>query len=203
MFTGKDAREQHWTPYSYVGNTPLMGVDPDGKEDYIYTSQSNYTVENNWGMFEFLHPDRYFAESNGQRYLANSKETVTEHSWNQITDQKWFEPRLSAALAGNPGVIGTLPYVYKESHAGGLIDQKQNLSSNSLYLFEGEAFNWREAGNVVWGAAIAKLGIPLGVAKIGAEGYKLRSAGTFDERYEVRAYEKGYFSICSMCEFTQ
>src|ERR1035437_1176759 len=46
---GKDAREQHWTPYSYVGNTPLMGVDPDGNEDYIYTSQSNYTVENNWG----------------------------------------------------------------------------------------------------------------------------------------------------------
>jgi RHS repeat-associated protein len=29
-FTGRDAGEQFWTPYSYTGNSPLEGIDPTG-----------------------------------------------------------------------------------------------------------------------------------------------------------------------------
>src|ERR1035437_7899561 len=30
MFTGRDPQLQFWTPYSYVGNGPLLGTDPTG-----------------------------------------------------------------------------------------------------------------------------------------------------------------------------
>ena len=32
-FIGRDPKLQFWTPYSYVGNGPLLGIDPDGQKD--------------------------------------------------------------------------------------------------------------------------------------------------------------------------
>jgi hypothetical protein len=47
-FTGRDPKLQFWTPYSYVGNAPLTGFDPDGRQDY-----SSMTGMDFGGMADF------------------------------------------------------------------------------------------------------------------------------------------------------
>jgi len=37
MFTGRDPELQYWTPYSFIGNAPAIGIDPTG-EDVYYAS---------------------------------------------------------------------------------------------------------------------------------------------------------------------
>ncbi|SUJ02348.1 Uncharacterised protein [Sphingobacterium spiritivorum] len=43
-----------------------------------------------------------------------------------------------------------------------------DLSSNTLYVREGTAYNVGDIGNYMWGRGMAELGIDLGVARLGA-----------------------------------
>lgn len=47
----------------------------------------------------------------------------------------------------------------KNRKDGGNLDQKKNLDPNKIYGADGTAMNRNEAGNYVWGAALAKFGI--------------------------------------------
>ncbi|MBK8802090.1 MAG: RHS repeat protein [Fibrobacteres bacterium] len=40
-FIGRDPKLQFWTPYSYGGNGPLVGVDPDGENWYLYPTKGD------------------------------------------------------------------------------------------------------------------------------------------------------------------
>jgi hypothetical protein len=46
-FIGRDPALQFWSPYSYTGNTPLAGVDPDGRA-VIYDNGVSATSFQNW-----------------------------------------------------------------------------------------------------------------------------------------------------------
>jgi RHS repeat-associated protein len=35
-YTGRDPKLQYWTPYNFVGNAPVIGIDPDGMENTVY-----------------------------------------------------------------------------------------------------------------------------------------------------------------------
>ncbi|HOX51480.1 MAG TPA: RHS repeat-associated core domain-containing protein [Fibrobacteria bacterium] len=43
-FIGRDPKLQFWTPYSYVGNAPLVGVDPTG-EDFVLSLDNGTEIE--------------------------------------------------------------------------------------------------------------------------------------------------------------
>ena len=78
--------------FSYASNSPIMRQDHDGAKDYIFTSPGNYYIENDWGLLDFLHGDRFFIEYGGQRYKANSIETGSRmgnsEQWNVYSQNK-------------------------------------------------------------------------------------------------------------------
>lgn len=48
-FTGRDPKEQFWTPYSYVGNGPLVGTDPTGMYwNYSTMSDAELAMHDNF-----------------------------------------------------------------------------------------------------------------------------------------------------------
>lgn len=54
--------------YAYCAGNPILLIDLTGLKDYIYTSNEDYYIENDLGIFDFFHEDRYFAEIDGKRY---------------------------------------------------------------------------------------------------------------------------------------
>ncbi len=160
----------------------------DGLKDYIYTDHKNYTVENDWGLFEWMNTDRYFAESDGKRYRANSKETVTHNPWNKVEDNGWFDDSLAKGLKN---VSRNPMWILNESQNKEQLDQKRHLEKTTLYLQDGIAYNWREAGNYVWGAAMARLGYSDQFQYLGAQLYALTANRRFDETWEIKAFQHG------------
>ncbi len=66
------------------------------------------------------------------------------------------------------------------------------LKQNSLYFANGLLYNYREAGNFVWGAGMNLIGIPYSLAWAGGQYYSIKNTGHEDEDYEVKAYTNGY-----------
>ena len=203
-----------FSPYIAMRANPINRIDPKGDADYIYTSSDKEpTVENNWGWCEFLHSDKYFVEVDGKRYQANSKETITQFKWQNVwtnwgTDkEKGLDAKVNDALSEHGKTdLDPIFYALKESPEGGLMDQKHNLiitdgdidlrdnyAASFLYVYNGTVFNWLEAGNVVWGKSMRKLGIDYTIIYIGAQAFSLKKYGKFDQPNEVKAFKIGYF----------
>lgn len=77
----------------------------------------------------------------------------------------------------------------------GDLDQKRYLRRNTLYIYNGIALNYEEAGNVIFGAAINRLGINLDIANIGGHIYSIGASKRLDAHNEVQAYVIGYFNF--------
>ena len=210
-----------FSPYVSMRANPINRIDPKGDADYIYTdSDSEPKVENDWGLVEFLNEDRYFIEVNGKRYQANSKETVELTDWKYIY-QNWefdkergLNARVDDSLSGYmeievPNLLLSSEeyYVKVSSPEGGLLDQKHNLIVSDrkfpielrddyarayLYIYKGIAYNWREAGNIVWGRALRTFDIPYWKIWAGAQLYTLYRYHQFDQPNEVDAFRAGY-----------
>ena len=147
-FIGMDPAMDGMNWYVYCSNSPISRVDPDGLKDYIYTSPTDYYVENDWGLFEFLNVDRYFVEINGVRYLANSKETVTLYAWDAV-DVDFLNKTLDVLVnKANEKKTG-LKRILTQS-VGGELDFKLQMDESTLYLADGVLYNRNEAGNFVW-----------------------------------------------------
>jgi hypothetical protein len=99
---------------------------------------------------------------------------------------------LSAGLQG--AKMLDFAWAKRESAAGHQLDQKQFLSSSSLYLFNSTVYNYAEAGNVVWGAAMANMGFGYGIILGGAEWYALTTQHKFDQPWEVKAFTTGWLN---------
>ena len=183
-------------PFLFCLNNPVNRTDPTGLKDYIYTSKDSVpTIENDWGALEFLHMDRYFADFEGERYLANSRETLTQLEWNQIeTNPLWFSDQLKKNLDGassNPLWVINNSQVGKQMDAHSRLDKEYG--SSTLFLFNGKIYNAPEAGNVVWGAGMASLGYTYDTILLGAESYALKARREFDQPNEVKALSAGFW----------
>ena len=134
--------------YVYCSSNPVNRVDPSGLKDYIYTSQTEYYVENDWGILEYLNKDRYYVEIDGIRYQANSKETATLYNWSSV-DTDFLNATLDFLVNSANEVSTDIKRVLTQS-IGGDLDFKLQMEDEKLYLANGILYNKNEAGNFVW-----------------------------------------------------
>ena len=132
----------------YCENNPVNRIDPSGLKDYVYTSKTDYYVENDWGFWEFLNTDRYYAEIGGSRYQANSKETVTLYDWNSF-DTYFLNGTLDSLVSTANTKSINAKRILSQS-VGGDLDFKLQMDEEKLYLANGILYNRNEAGNFVW-----------------------------------------------------
>ena len=141
----------------YCSGNPTARKDPTGLKDYIYTSQTDYYIENDWGIWEFLNTDRYFAEIDGIRYRANSLETVTLYDWSMF-DIDFLNSTLDSLINKANEIETDILRIFKES-VGGELDFKLQMSEDKLYLANGILYNRNEAGNFVWAYFLESKGV--------------------------------------------
>ena len=144
----EDPAKQGLNWYVYCSNNPVNRIDPSGLKDYVYTSQTDYYVENDWGFWEFLNTDRYYAEIGGSRYQANSKETVTLYDWNSF-DTDFLNGTLDSLVSTANTKTTNAKRILSQS-VGGDLDFKLQMDKEKLYLANGILYNRNEAGNFVW-----------------------------------------------------
>ena len=177
-------------------NSPLVYVDVLG-----------LSCEGNGQSINYIEIDgRYYVQSSQgnveidamKYYETNSSETVIlyadEMKRIDLNFQNYeYNKRVDAAMPDQIlDIIEKAKYVANESKTYGNIDQKQQLSDDTLYLFEKKLYNKNEAGNIIWGATLQRLNIPKILTSAGAHGYTLWVSGKFDETWDVAAWTTGW-----------
>ena len=170
-FTQEDPSCDGLNWYVYCSGNPTARKDPTGLKDYIYTSQTDYYIENDWGIWEFLNTDRYFAEIDGVRYRANSLETVTLYDWSMF-DIDFLNGTLDDLINKANEIEADVLRIFKKS-VGGELDFKLQMSEDKLYLANGILYNRNEAGNFVWAYFLESKGVSGYISGMLAQGGSL------------------------------
>ncbi len=196
MWISPDPARQFSSPYAYSPD-PINGTDPDGNYDIISNEDGDVSIERS----PIIKLEHVYAESHdGTRYPANDIQTINQFKWNNIVSD-WvpsldFYRQVYAGLVDRPrGVVGLdqrINYVLDNSHEKGKMDRKHYLNRHSLYLHNGIVYNYAEGGNLIWGASVNIMKIPLSIATGGAQAFSLKKYGHFDQPNEVRAFQNGY-----------
>ena len=182
--------------FAYCRNRPVNSLDINGSRDYIYTPDGNYTIENDWGFFEFLHVDSYYVEVDGKRYPANSSETASLHPWNSVDED--FMSTTFKTLVNKANEKLCTPYRILTESVKGELDFKLQLPENQLFYVDGVVYNRNECGNFIWAYYLETKGYTSLTSSVLAQGGSLlpgiaRMDGTarFDEPWDVRARHHG------------
>ena len=204
------------TPYCYSSCDPIVRVDIDGLDDkyFLNGAKEPLIVPNPFPGA----PDRNFIEHsqgniigpnlsglNGKNFYETSSDETMEiylkssgeyHSSDIITDfeSKEFIERFNDAIPQEGDTRSNIDYAYSESPASKRLDQKQYLSKgeSGLYIFNSKANSFQEAGNIIWGAAMYHLNLPLWFAKAGAQFYSFKTYGKQDQPNEQKSIDVGY-----------
>jgi RHS repeat-associated protein len=99
-FTGRDIAEQFWTPYSYVGNGPLTGIDPTG------TLQMLNEGSNGDLSFESYDPDTY-----GQGLIFNGHGADAGQYLSNVDMANPFSVFSGSQGSGSPMVTGNMSLI--------------------------------------------------------------------------------------------
>ena len=217
-----------WTPYHFCKNNSISKIDPDGRDDIYYNSkgEKTKTVDRSW-LFELFAGDRSFIKSEGGKNFRLTNQALDvvksgkfkgfESNWENSSSKTGFKTLLKNATS-HKGDENVFSYIFKESGDQGHLDQKKNLDPYKIYGAGNVAMNRNEAGNYVWGAALAKFGISTDNAVTLAHGgtlyletiarpsnqgrgwglsdlgYRLSKA-RFDEPDEIKAIEAGSVKV--------
>ncbi len=172
--------------------TPLSTVSKVGNSifsknitNHIYTSKYNSYTEKINGKNGFFNEDCYYAEKDGKRYLANSKETVDLTEWDSI-DTKFLDETFVSVINEANKKPTTLKRIFTES-VGGDLDFKLQLDGKKLYLINGVLYNKNEAGNFIWAYFLESKNFSGLWSGTLAQGGSLWSRKRFDEEWDRRA----------------
>ena len=204
-----------YSPYVYSSNNPIVRIDVNGLDDYYYTDGNTYEVvktDPNDPDKESGSKDRYFVQNkegnyihNGKNFFrANSNATVTLYpNWNKV-DNTGAKIRLAFDYAIPKDEfmkkvyrlfeLARINYAKDESTDGGKMDPKEHIlrDETTLYIFDNIAYNKNEAGNIVWGAAMAYLGFDEEETLKWAQVSTLYRMGRPDEEEEQVAISRGW-----------
>lgn len=215
-----------------------IGFNKSGDIVHAYLSKKNRygkygildlqtkVVERSW-LFELFAGNRNFiSDDKGKIFkltnqaldvIKSGKFKGFESNWETSNSKTGFNSLLNNAT-NSKGKENAFTYVFRESKDRGYLDKKQNLDPCKIYGASGYAMNKNEAGNYVWGAALAKFGFSTLDAIILANGgtlyletisrpnregrgwgikdieYRL-SRARFDEPDELKAIEAGSIKI--------
>jgi hypothetical protein len=205
--------------YSYCSNNPLIRIDLFGLDDIYYKSGS--TVHNP-EVVKTDEPDRYFIEHDegnvdvnakavsgntisGQFFEVNSFQTISkyfeEKGENSTYDPKdvdvnWekegYPERFNEAIPGFFDPTPSAIYAGIQSLPGKNMDQKKNLQGDKIYIFGKIGYNFQEAGNIVWGAAMNYLHFGLSPSLNLANKFTRYSQGRDDQPNEQEAIIVGW-----------
>ena len=109
-----------------------------------------------------------------------------------IGKQKDFKRNLIKQYHRSDVITPNLLYAWMESVPGGNMDQKRYLSGDKLYIFGNKGYNFQEAGNIVWGAAMNYLNFTLEQSTLAAQLYTQLKYGTNDQPNEQQAIIVGW-----------
>ena len=200
-----DPKRQHFSPYLSMGNNPINKIDMDGGDDTYYNRDGSmrYSVERGW-LFELLHGgdrnfiygqsgDKYRLTDQGLNVLQSDGYEGFWEDWQTSSADLGFKSRVEAAVSGYSSDKSLLSYIIYESQdqPGRLMNQKTQLNPNMLYGFDRGAYNVNEAGNLVWGGAMAVFGNPSLYTYMFAHGGTLMAKQRFDELSESNATRIG------------
>lgn len=160
------------------GSMPVLKSIQVGKTYYVESDQGNIKIGGK----------RYFATNSYETVSLKGRRTTIDYDF----QDKEFDELLKNALPEAGDDTFPLVYVYRESRNKKRMDQKKNLDQHTLYLFNGKLYNMNEAGNIIWGAAMQKMGFDFDTALTGAHFGALQSEHRLDEPYDQRAILEGW-----------
>jgi RHS repeat-associated protein len=203
-----------FSPYHYSHNNPLILKDINGEDDYFYNkdASTNIVIPMNGSdrhfledpsgnvkigslnFYQGLSKESFFGDRNAKEKGLFDKvdnETISnDKKINVIVDKNTPANETWTGFWSESGDYGL--YDYKEGYLKNNAQDKNN--NKTAYLVNGILMNRNEAGNVLWGATAAKLGIPLWLSLSGAQGFSIIFEQKMDESAEQNAIEKGYES---------
>ena len=197
-------------PFVYCSNNPIKYIDPLGLDDIFYKdgveikrNESNWLENLFFGHRYFVQHEKGIHEFEGENYFeALSEETVLQFDWNSIVAD-WSVSNSNDGFntllnKGTEDASNSFPenylFVLKEGQQNKMLDSKQKLNKEFIYIYNGIALNYQQAGNVVFGAAVNKLNLEFNSTILGAHGYAIYSQQRLDEQNEIQAVTIGYYN---------
>ncbi len=165
--------------YQYAANNPILYIDVNGDslmffENGVYVTTLDDGKEEFTGFNQSIEED----EEGNKTYTGGSS-----FSFNDIDldkkDLRSGDVELSfmssgdvnemveESGAGDQNFLSAWAYAATESNAGNL-DFYTKLSDNKFYIIDGIGYNTHDAGNYLWGNAMAKMGFGEIVSRSGA-----------------------------------
>jgi len=206
-----------YTPYAYVYNCPTMLIDPFGMDSIFYNSKGaeiNRVKCNGDDTYFLRHDDgnkvirgeNYYQGLSKESFFGDRSDKSRQGQVFDYVDDKTI-PNFwaAAALADSytPDDETSLDFVKKSTNYG-YYDYKNKVlntdprtgkkydNRKTAYMVNGILMNRNEAGNVLWGAFGAKVGLPLDFLKIGANAFTKYKEGKRDEYGEPVAISRGW-----------
>jgi len=207
------------SPYSYCHGNPVVMVDPDGCDEYVFNDDGSFSHKitkegEHYGFvsgknvsFKFADPinDPTFVESkdfSGLQFVSDIE--IDNALWNSgVQDfHEYYTYMFKQSNANNLNGEGKMDYVVTANFTRG--DEQMlgvGLDSKILYLSYSEsigyvAHNNYNMGNFLWGAGACSLGCPIEDAVFAAHFnnyfYDPKNKGTFDSPDDQFSIRCGY-----------
>ncbi|MNE12272.1 hypothetical protein D3C80_1050600 [compost metagenome] len=187
-----DPKNQYWSPYVGMGNNPIKTADPtggEGENDFYFNLQGDYLrmKERSW-LHNMLFGDKGFI-------IDNENNVKSSFSFNDAIDPARFlkkegdflkgvdlyfsnkmESKLTKIMSSkgdlkmkNANIYDKYMFVYNESMQGGQFDFAGSFAPDRLTILDGIAYNNFDAGNYLWGFAMAKMNVSAILTHWGSE----------------------------------